>query len=221
MIRKYTLTLLGMAMAMWQFASAQLSLEYGKSFPMQPEQYAWFSDTVNHQLWQWVDRWELRDSETDKVGTCRSFMISESVEGKTIFERNGTVAFPTAFSYQCADSIFVVHSGKFNAIERSKKVSFFDQSGKLVRFYDNHTHYIHEIQWKGGLAWSLPGYDPVDGKIDIPLGEQIHNWGVFAGNGRWVIQPIYDLPVKFVNGIAEVRYYGKPLKINENGETVE
>jgi hypothetical protein len=45
---------------------------------------------------------------------------------------------------------------------------------------------------------------------------------VIIGNrGYWLIEPKFDAPFHFENGIAEVLYYGQKRKINEKGEFVE
>ena len=46
-------------------------------------------------------------------------------------------------------------------------------------------------------------------------------WGMWGLDGRWLIEPIYDRPFRFQNGIAEVIYYGQKRKINEEGNFVE
>lgn len=223
-----TMILLCIALAMRQFSGAQILVESGATFPKAPKQYTWFEDTVKQQLWQFVDQWKIRQYETMKVEICHNLLIAEGVRGMNVLQRDGTSAISSPSEYYCADSMTLVFSDDTYEVEWANpdrvpnptKFSFFDHSGKLLRYY-HQRNYIHEIQWKGGLAWCLPGFDLMEGKIEVLRVAQHQNWGVFAGNGRWVIPPIYDLPFTFVNGIAEVQYYGRTLKINENGEEVK
>ena len=50
---------------------------------------------------------------------------------------------------------------------------------------------------------------------------EIRSWGIIGQSGTWLIEPKYDAPFHFENGIAEVLYYGQRRKINEKGEFVE
>ena len=51
--------------------------------------------------------------------------------------------------------------------------------------------------------------------------KDIKAWGMMGLDGAWLIQPKFDAPFHFENGVAEVIYYGEKRKINEKGEFVE
>ncbi len=51
--------------------------------------------------------------------------------------------------------------------------------------------------------------------------EEVHSWGMLGINGAWTVEPIYDAPFHFENGVADVLYYSQKRKINEKGEFVE
>ena len=79
-------------------------------------------------------------------------------------------------------------------------------------------------QWEYGLS-----QDTLNGRLGFcstaallfMLSEDTHGWGILGTNGRWLIEPIFDAPFHFQNGIAEILYYGQKRKINEKGEFVE
>ena len=51
--------------------------------------------------------------------------------------------------------------------------------------------------------------------------EDYRNWGLMDGKGRWIIDPIYDKPFKFQDGIAKVEKYGRKMRIDAKGQVVE
>ena len=74
---------------------------------------------------------------------------------------------------------------------------------------------------RGKDVLCVPQY--VDGilKGGVHQNEARKNWGMLSTDGEWLIEPIYDAPFVFQDGIAEVIYYGEKRKINEQGEFVE
>lgn len=51
--------------------------------------------------------------------------------------------------------------------------------------------------------------------------EDYRNWGLMDGKGRWIIDPIYDKPFKFQDGLAKVEKYGRKMRIDVKGKVVE
>jgi hypothetical protein len=49
----------------------------------------------------------------------------------------------------------------------------------------------------------------------------LRTWGFLSVQGEWLIEPKFDEPFYFVDGIAEVVYYGQKREINEEGEFVQ
>lgn len=70
----------------------------------------------------------------------------------------------------------------------------------------------------GQRVYSLP--QVVDSR-KIYLREDYRNWGLMDGKGRWIIDPIYDKPFKFQDGIAKVEKYGRKMRIDAKGQVVE
>jgi hypothetical protein len=50
---------------------------------------------------------------------------------------------------------------------------------------------------------------------------ELRAWGMLGENGKWLIEPTFDQPFRFQDGMAEVTYYGQRRKINESGEFVD
>ncbi len=70
----------------------------------------------------------------------------------------------------------------------------------------------------GQRAYCAPQFVPGTKRINA---DRMHNWGMLNTKGEWLIEPRYDAYFKFKDGIAEVSYMGKPIKINESGELVD
>lgn len=84
----------------------------------------------------------------------------------------------------------------------------------------NDSYLLDSIQ--GMRAVCLP--EPIDKKgqhHSFFSWQDCRNWGMIGLNGKWLIEPKFDEPFHFENGIADVRYYGQKRKINEKGEFVE
>ena len=206
---------------------AQIHLHTSK-FPSNPAPDDWYSDPKRHDLWRWDGKWILVKEYAYQVHACHGF-ITCVLQGKlTVLNRQGKeTMYPERFF--CGDSVFLAYT--VLSVEAYKPVVghrlmsdipglvFYDQQGDSILGYFNVSADIQQYEIQKMTAWCLPDpqYDAGYARLPYP---EIHFWGVFGENGKWLIQPIYDAPFHFKNGIAEVIYYGQKRKINENGEAI-
>ena len=72
---------------------------------------------------------------------------------------------------------------------------------------------------QGREAWVVPL--PVQANPYYDGSFALRSWGILSDEGIWLIPPVYDEPMMFKDGVAEVSQYGRHFKINEKGAFVE
>ncbi len=209
--------------------SAQSAIAYGQDRPPDTLWQKWFQDTVQHLAWYRFDypTWRsVRSGSHGSITACGEFVILD------LTENAGRILLYTADGLQmhggrhcdCLDSlvIFTTESQRWFYHPRTKEFLGIGLAGK------------DGTPTKPALAHDTLGGIPVYCAAPLPwnLGlnrkfahkavyEQIRAWGMVGANAQWVLEPRFDVPFHFKNGIAEVRYYGQRRKINEKGEFVE
>jgi hypothetical protein len=182
----------------------------------------WFLDSVGHQVYIFLQgyhgdsRWDAVDSaNVDTIYACHEKMVARTPQVTKIYFNPVTVF--TVQGCICSDSLL------------------WTWDWISLSVYDWHGGYADwRLNVDSDLALCNGSYQPdtVSGQLGFCLPQtsqrlsrfdcdDIANWGIIGVNGHWLIDPIYDDPFHFQNGIAEVLYYGQNRKINEKGEFVE
>lgn len=189
-----------------------------------PQENEWFYDTLRHRLDRWSENgWTPMDKRVDSAGACHVWVWSVSDGNLRIWDRHGVMVNDFPQHLECLDSMIVLEIQDYShAIPQSSNLKLYDMSGKERQAIALE---VGRQEWRS---------IPLDGRKGLLLAEidflpkrgilpflEYRNWGVYGGNFRWLIPPIYDEPIRFVNGVAEVTTYGKRQRINEKGQVLE
>lgn len=198
---------------------AQLQLIVSDHLPENMLENVWYQDTVSKGL-RFKAPWD-RDGFYDSYKQCyrwHNYLVWESGWGGYFLGTARGPGYSSSMSNApvATDSILVLHyDGLVVVIDtRSDTLSRWFGTG-APRYYTS----IPVLKIQGNDAYILPKY--IRHNRPYFEGNELHTWGVLGTNGKWLIEPKFDAPFRFQNGIADVIYYGQRRKINEKGEFVE
>jgi hypothetical protein len=197
---------------------AQTKLKPVTHFPKQPAENSWWFDSL-HQ----------------KVGVYHggNWTRVPTYNCKSVTRHNNFV-FACCYPGILMDTLGNVLSRHIDHINGDDSVTFIYQLNRedhciniygdtLVRVGDylnalhpNSIELPHLVQ--GRRAYCLP---LMPHTIHNHIMYDLNTWGMIGVDGKWLIPPMFDEPFEFVNGTAEVLYYGQRRKINERGEFLD
>lgn len=195
---------------------AQSVLLKGDRVPSIGEHGYWFWDTLNHRIWYYEamdGKWTSAGWQdyTDKpVYNVRTFLGYVWVEDST------------GHGWSMENDRRVIHVEYDHAIFIGDSMMVYWNEGKYLGIFVGDDYLgCHKMPMVIDTVECMP-------TVCVPEYSHklsgycldLHTWGQLDYNGHWRIAPKYDKPFHFQNGIAEVVYYGKKLKIDENGEVV-
>jgi hypothetical protein len=198
---------------------AQITLTQGKKLPAIGGENEWFLNTKDLHIWHvWKGKWSMfRLSRCTNATVCHQFLLLHFDYGTMDLVRaSGRQAKPNfakRFQYQCYDSLSTMEFGTTFVL--------FDHLGNTLAEIDMKDCPNQQmVNFQGKAAFCVPQY------ISLPDTEmfactELKDWGLLGTKGRWLIEPRFDIPFRFENGIAEVVYYGEKRRINEKGEFVK
>lgn len=208
-------TLLTVALVWHSMALTQLPLGLIKGLvpPAEVRASHWFLDTLTPMAYHAKDgEWKkvTSDSVID-VTLCKGWILLKTKSGASLWNSGGVI-MPNVFNCICSDSMrFVLYP---NGV-----ICYDLQDQEILR-----TNCIDRDRWKIDTLLSTAAVCASIAHQRMPRWvpcQEIHEWGMYGGSGRWLIPPIFDGPFHFQNGMAEVLYYGQQRKINEKGAFVE
>ena len=212
------LWILGMVLLSPAMGVSQIRVSMDNELPANPEEGDWFLDYNDREAWHCVHgNWKLySDEKCTGIDVCGDFVLLRVNYRTEVVSQEGLL-----ISYYLLDiSEVVCHDSLM--VWRSYAQDFYvDVHGTAMAFTWNRSCGESRIDSLGNqYGYCVP--QMILDSNSTPLGcEVLKNWGILGTNGRWLISPEYDGPFEFVDGVAEVSYYGKKRKINEKGEVVE
>jgi hypothetical protein len=214
---------LGFAILFSNEVFGQLKVHEGNSLPKKSHEGAWYHNP-------------------EKPGEVWSYTQSRWVkllagDGRPPFELQGLIWIPTKEHHALAtktgrliiaDASMVTNNGLvFLGIASGDHFFAINSKGDTLSYfkftYPTRHGSLHDPGWTRVRLGNdhfdvLPQFAP---STEDFLMKQLRNWGMLAADGKWVIEPIYDAPFHFENGVADVLYYSQKRKINDKGEFVE
>jgi hypothetical protein len=202
---------------------AQPTILKGQLRPEYPMPHTWFLDTVRHQMARFNGvLWQTTDQATqisDMIPCGELVILQATYSGrpyKAILDTSSIFSNLTS-RYYCGESILWTEYAQKHEILFTGPRFDANQPIRLTMSVHAACDTFHVDTLNGVLAFCMPDYVPsMYGRC-----EDYHNWGMLSTNAHWLIEPKFDAPFHFKNGIAEVLYYGQKRKINEQGEFVE
>ncbi len=196
---------------------AQSRIAKGAGDPQGLRDHDWYLDTIDGGLW-WAKQnvWVHSNfSPADEIFACGKLTVIHRSTGYAAIKGEGNLLCSHVPTIRCLDTLLL--------LENAPRLSFMRTSDG--RFASDYTF--------GYRCWNAD--DPPDTIAGImaycavanirpnnPIEcNEMRTWGMIGFNGHWLIEPKYDAPFHFQNGIADVLYYGQKRKINEKGEFVE
>jgi hypothetical protein len=201
------------------FSQATIHLAEGKKLPNSATENDWFLNTKDQRIYRYTNaKWSMfRVARCTRTAICHKFLLLHYEDGSMdLVKANGKSAKPNyqiRFQFQCYDSISTMEAGE-------NFILFDNQGTTLAEINMRMCKGKQIIEFQGKIAFCVPEYVNSFESGPIPC-NILKNWGMMDTDGKWRIEPKFDGPFDFKNGIAEVRYYGQKRKINEKGEFVE
>jgi hypothetical protein len=203
--------------------------------PAHPKIGTWFYDPAKHRsAYFGTNNWEsFTENAYEDIFMCQAFMILQY--NYSTAQLRDPSSRPTAqycvrittdskrMTYcdhiLCHDSIIAMIWDDGSAQLSANSSGIADDDRLLTSVYKYDAAGVKRQIVQNQEAYCAPDYIP---KFNH-LGEEnpYRNWGMLGTNGKWIVPPIFDAPFKFVNGLAEVLYYGQKHKINEKGEFIK
>jgi hypothetical protein len=226
---KFKTRLTSLAIYLMLFSSSMFAqcadLPSELDFPLRPQLFQWSFNASRQEVHVFRGYWMRIDmAYCIKASRCGNFMLLRNgfeSEGSLSWLRGGYTITDTtgkilansiAFGY-VADSSLIVWPNWSNGGEvlnaRGEVVGTFTRCGAG----ENWTGTVEGIE---GVC--VPGQ--IISGLGLTCGD-LRNWGIMGENGQWLIEPKFDAPFYFQDGIADVVYYGQKRKINEKGEFME
>ncbi|MFN8397215.1 MAG: WG repeat-containing protein [Bacteroidia bacterium] len=185
--------------------------------------YDFYLDTQHHRAYSHQPGmhgdpyWSLiTDDDVLTLDVCNEMVICFDGDGYHAFGNSYALGFMSYKGYRCADSLVWLWNRE------------------IVRVLDSGGNELNEMFGEKSLGCISKGSvaDTVGGKLVFCVlsnklsryagpCEDLRAWGMMGLDLQWVIEPKYDEPFNFYNGVAEVVLYGKRLRIDEKGERVE
>ncbi len=191
---------------------AQLRIIHGAGKPTEAIQADWYVDTVAHNAWSRANAdWLQYMTPVKKMLHCGNMIVVVS-DIVTILMTNNMERLSCNLACDCFEGLACMHGAQYRW--------YYFEGKPLSMAWEPQAY----TQWEDELS-----QDTLNGRLGFcstvavlfMLHADTHGWGILGTDGRWLIEPIFDAPFHFQNGIAEVLYYGQKRKINEKGEFVE
>lgn len=196
-------------------ASAQVPILQGPDIPQNSLHADWYLDTVAHRVYHRQPDWKLvPSSHVFSLRSCGKYLLMTTIHITYVaLENEEFVGAGTAC--ECLDRLV--------RMRNENAYFFWGDAGYLGRALCGNDEPAEAIflptDRVGGVpAFCISATENKDSKIYL---NDAHAWGMIDLKGKWLIEPKYDAPFHFENGVAEVIYYGQRRKINEKGEFVE
>ncbi len=185
----------------------------------EPTQNAgWFLDTLKQKVWFFplgADKWQSLDlKDYQPFETCGNILILSKFDGGQVYlckDFYGQIS--SGDSIYCGKSVMTFFS------KRDVQISGIPPQGTIAKrmLLPNAPIPLETVNGRQGYClYSAYSYFSILEEV------QIRTWGfIDRENGEWVIEPKFDAPFSFQNGVAEVVYYGQKFKINEKGERLD
>jgi hypothetical protein len=194
------------------------------SFPTVANEFTWLFKQPDRLVYHydlpgnWV---QVLSFPVKRVTTCNAMVIID-FPGLTLYydpagEEMGSI---NPRNFLCKDSV----CGEIGSViqlfdNRPDKRGYSER--RLTQFLYGNCGFRKPEMIQGREAYGLPQAIAFQSKMMMMECTDLRNWGMLGVNAQWLIEPKYDAPFHFKNGIAEVLYYGQKRKINEKGEFVE
>jgi hypothetical protein len=195
----------------------QIALRKGVGFPKTTANGTWYLDTLNHTVWNKPNtKWmELRIGEVRDVIECQDNVAFLGSNGYWVYTNAGRLV-DSITGCECLGQIMRVgYEGQHRYIQGSTTLAWEQQ----YRPMSDSPLPPYSTSIQGISAYCLTSTSPSPNIFIYDW--RVHYWGMLGTNGKWLIEPLFDDPFVFQNGIADVLYYGQKRKINEKGEFVE
>lgn len=195
---------------------AQADLVVGDTFPATPTKKTWYYNPAKSVIYAYDGaRWNPNFTNVKHAYLCAGSLVVETSS------HHPNMALMSLYDGAFHSQSQVAYCGEGLAIyETPTQFDFVDAHARLLyRVYRNKCTYevdTHIVQ--GMAAFCIP---KVHEKLYNENCEEVHTWGMLGTHGQWLIEPQFDGPFYFRDGIAEVLYYGQRRKINEKGEFVD
>jgi hypothetical protein len=191
-------------------AWAQPRFSIGEKVPRTGKIGDWFYCTADDNTFVYLEHgWNRRTNlRLDHIYFCDGLAVLQDRVNTQIIRLNGEPLVVVGAKSYFVDSLVI----------KIGKIEYFETNwARLMVYRSKNCNAFNFPKVQGQSALCVPRYF---GRMGIPA-EDCKTWGMLGTNGKWLIEPQFDGPFKFVNGIAEVMYYGVKRKINEMGEFVD
>lgn len=200
------------AVGWWMAGSGQAAGQSAPArttdFPAKPDPGQWHFDQTMHKAWHYHDdAWQ-----PFPCNDCRSMTFC-----------NGHVILKNGFSYMLADAAGRVVVAKapeikcmdgFVIVSNVNRINYLiDQSGDTVSALVNNCR-ISRDTVRGEGVYCFPQY--IQG-LERYNCFDLKNWGMMNATGQWLIEPQFDKPFHFEDGVARVVFKGQHYEIDEQG----
>ncbi|MBK9452334.1 MAG: WG repeat-containing protein [Bacteroidetes bacterium] len=201
------------------YSQGPIHLAEGKKLPNSAAENDWFLNTKDQRIFRYTNaKWSMfRVARCTRTAICHKFLLLHFEDGSMeLVKANGKSAKPNyqaRFQFQCYDSI--------STMEVGDNFILFDHQGRTLAEIDMRMCKGQKIiEFQGKIAFCVPEFVNSFESGPIPCSE-LKNWGMMDTDGKWRIEPKFDAFFQFINGTADVLYYGQRKKINESGEFVD
>lgn len=159
-------------------------------------------------------RIELPDGVVD-VFTCQALAVAELPLRTSIIFPDLVRNYPVKAIISCWDSLAELNLGDSFVLVDIRVGKSADER-QLTPQVTKKFHSTCMID--GVMVWCVPAFL---GNMSQFSANEFRNWGAINARGQWVIEPRYDKPFRFIDGVARVIHYGQKRKINLRGEFVD
>jgi hypothetical protein len=214
---KHGFLLLLLALSL-QFAQSQTHMIYGAGDPPPGTPGMWYMDTVDHRIWNHMfSEWNsIRKGYCVRHTTCRDLMAFYNGDEWYIYDAQTGKFVVLGEKFTCLEGMAIVG---WSAVNRY----YVDTAYVGWSWVMDNTKYP-AVPWLPDTLNGIPAYCASSFTNSFQIGmlsTEAHAWGMLGYNGQWLVEPKYDKPFRFKNGIAEVLLYGERRRINEKGEELK
>ncbi len=194
------------------WAQSRGNLKPLTDFPKRPQQNEWYFNQVQHKVWFYHnDAWQPFPCDDCRlVSLCNDHAIVKDGFHYMLGTQSGRVVVANAPTIRCMDAFIVV--GSKNRIEYLLD----EDSDTVSALVDNCKISIDTLQ--GDRVYCFPRYHPGLERYNCA---ELRNWGMMDAQGNWRIEPMFDKPFTFIDGVADVVYMGQHRNIDEEGMFLE
>jgi hypothetical protein len=192
-------------------------VRHGRFEPADTLQGDWYLDTVTHQVYiHGAETWTKAPMVVDyAIGLerCGSMVVIDEIHYSRVLRMDGSRVASSAWgSCRCFGEVVAVRNDWFDTYYHQGNY----MGGISYRWRDR----IRQPLMPTDTVRRIPGFCISNAQFEFLNEQYVHGWGILGANGKWLIQPMYDAPFHFVDGRAQVSYYGKRQTIDEAGQEV-